>query len=65
METVRAAAGATIELDLPELGAAGPAKVLAVEPSPPIQFGPGHVITGTFAHRSSGQLLNIRVETSR
>lgn len=62
IEAARATPGSTIELDLPKLGAAGPAQVLAVEPSPPIQSGPGHVITGTFAHRSSNQLLNITVE---
>lgn len=57
----RAAVGRTIELDLPELGAAGPAEVLAIEPCPPIQPGPGQVVTGTFAHKSSRQILNLQV----
>ncbi len=61
IETHQAQAGATVELDLPELGAAGPAEVLAVDPCPPIAEGTGQVVTGTFAHRSSHQLLNITV----
>jgi hypothetical protein len=58
----QATVGGTIELDLPELGAQGPAEVLAIEPSPKIQSGPGQVVTGTFRHESSRQLLNITIE---
>lgn len=58
----QARVGATIDLDLPELGAAGPAEVLVVEPCPPIAPGPGQVVTGTFHHRSSFQVLDVRIE---
>ena len=43
------AVGRTIDLDLSEMGAEVGAEVLAVEPCPPIQPGPGNVVTGTFA----------------
>jgi hypothetical protein len=39
--------GATVELDLPELGAVGPALVVDVRPCPAIPAGPGQVATGT------------------
>ncbi|MFN7767854.1 MAG: hypothetical protein ACK5UC_11680, partial [Planctomycetaceae bacterium] len=39
-----------IHLALPELGAVGPAEVLAIEPCPPLASGPGRTVTGTFAH---------------
>lgn len=54
--------GTSISLDLAELGAQGSAEVLAVEPCPKLQPGPGNVVIGTFAHHSSCQLLNINVE---
>jgi hypothetical protein len=38
---------ATIFLDLPEMGAQGSAKVLAIEPCPPIKPGKGNVITAS------------------
>ncbi|MEM6798175.1 MAG: polymorphic toxin-type HINT domain-containing protein [Planctomycetota bacterium] len=56
-----AAAGATIHLDLEELGAKGPAEVLAVGPCPPIEPGAGEVVTGTFAHEASHQVLDVRI----
>jgi hypothetical protein len=56
VELAGAQPGQTIELDLPELGAEGPAAVLAVEPCPPIQGGPGQLVTGTFAHQSADVL---------
>lgn len=54
--------GTTIALDLPELGASGPAEVLAVGPCPPIAPGEGNVVTGRFMHRSSANLLDLRLE---
>ena len=42
-------AGGTMDLTLPEMGVAGVAEVLAVEPCPPIAPGPGRVITATLA----------------
>ncbi len=54
--------GRTVELNLRELGAAGKAEVLAIEPCPEIRPGTGHVVTGTFAHEPDNRLLNVRVE---
>jgi len=55
-----AARGETIRLDLAELGAAGPAEVLALEPCPAIEPGPGRVVTGTFAH-SAANVVDLRI----
>ena len=49
----------TIDLDLPELGAEGPARVLRIGPCPPIASGPGHVVTATFQHEPDGALLTV------
>ncbi|WP_144985984.1 Hint domain-containing protein [Gimesia aquarii] len=54
--------GATIDLDLPEFGAKGPAKVVLIEPCPPIKSGPGNVVTGKFIHESDGNLIDLRIE---
>ena len=51
----------TIDLDLPELGAEGEAKVLAIGPCPPIASGPGHLVTATFKHEPDGELLTVTV----
>jgi hypothetical protein len=51
----------TIHLDLEEFGAVGPAQVLSIDPCPPIEDGPGRVVTATFAH-SSADILDIHVE---
>ncbi|MDO4557283.1 MAG: polymorphic toxin-type HINT domain-containing protein, partial [Lachnospiraceae bacterium] len=48
-------------LDLPEMGAVGDAKVIAIEPCPPIKPGKGNVITGTF-HHEAGQTIDIHVQ---
>ena len=45
--------GATIYLDMAELGAQGHAKILTVESCPPIKPGKGNVITGTFHHEAA------------
>jgi hypothetical protein len=47
---------ATIFLDLPEMGAQGLAKVLNIEPCPPIKPGKGNVITGTFHHEAANTI---------
>ena len=41
---------AVVDLDLPELGAKGPAVVVAIDSCPPIKTGDGHVVTGRFVH---------------
>ncbi len=51
----------TIELDLPELGAEGTARVLRIGPCPPIASGPGHFVTATFKHEPDGELLTVTV----
>jgi hypothetical protein len=51
----------TIELDLPELGAEGTAKVLRIGPCPPIASGNGHIVTATFKHEPNGELLTVTV----
>ena len=61
IEFYGASPGQTIDLDLAEMGAEGPAEVLSVSPCPPIQPGVGNVVTGTFAHRSSGDLINLHI----
>jgi hypothetical protein len=53
--------GTTIFLDLPELGAQGLAKVLNIEPCPPIKSGKGNVITGTF-HHEAANTIDLHVE---
>ena len=44
--------GATFFLNLPEMGAVGEAYVEAILPCPPIEKGPGNVVTGVFAHEA-------------
>ena len=56
--------GRTIELDLPELGAEGPATVLAIRPCPEVEtanHAGRRLITGTF-HHSAGNVLKLEIE---
>jgi hypothetical protein len=53
--------GAEISLDLPEMGACGTAKVVAVSTCPTVQSGPGQVVTATFAHPPSTQVLDVTI----
>jgi hypothetical protein len=62
-DTIGARVGSTVALDLPELGASGPALVTAVGPCPPLKPGTGRVVTGTFRHRSA-RVLDLAVEGS-
>ncbi|HEX5442423.1 MAG TPA: hypothetical protein VFW87_01280, partial [Pirellulales bacterium] len=56
-------AGRTIYLDLPEMGAVGDAQVMGIGPCPPIDQGPGTVITGTFKRESDGShVVELRLE---
>lgn len=55
--------GRTIQLNLPEMGAAGPAKVVAVQPCPQLEPNSGdnrQLITATFQH-SSGDVLDLHI----
>ncbi len=56
--------GRTIELDLPELGAQGPATVRAIRPCPEVEtanHAGRRLITGTF-HHSAGNVLKLEIE---
>jgi len=51
LETRDTRVDGTIDLELPEMGASGPARVLSIGPCPKIQAGEGQpVVTGTFRH---------------
>jgi hypothetical protein len=53
--------GHSIELDLMEFGADGPATILGIEDAPPVKPGPGSVVTGKFVHESA-QVLDLTIE---
>ena len=53
--------GGTFELALPEMGAVGPAEVLAIKPCPEIATGPGDVVLSTFVHPASEQLVDVTI----
>jgi hypothetical protein len=42
-----------VPMSLPELGAEGGAEVLSIDPCPPLQAGPGRVVTATVTHLNS------------
>lgn len=54
--------GRTVAMDLPEMGAVGPAEILAIGPCPEIEPGEGSVVTGTFTHVAPGPLTRMEVE---
>jgi hypothetical protein len=56
IEESNAEVGATIFLDLPEMGAQGQATILNIEPCPSIKRGKGNVITGTFHHEAANTI---------
>jgi hypothetical protein len=56
IDDAKATIDATIYLDLPEMGTQGSAKVLNIEPCPPIKRGKGNVITGTFHHEAANTI---------
>jgi hypothetical protein len=56
-----AGVGLWIGLDLPEVGVRGPALVLAIEPCPEIEEGPGRLVTGTFRY-SAGRCYELWLE---
>jgi len=43
------------------MGASGPARVVHIGPAPPLEAGPGQIVTGTFAH-SAANVINLYVE---
>ena len=54
--------GIKVELSLPEMGAVGAAYVRDLKPCPPIASGDGQIVTATFAHPPSRQVLDARFE---
>ena len=47
---------------MPEMGVSGMVEVLAIEPCPDIQPGPGRLVTGTFQHMS-GEIYDLKLES--
>ena len=54
--------GLGVHLDLPELGASGPAVITDVRSCPAVAPGQGQVVTATFAHPSTCQVLDVHLE---
>ena len=52
--------GSTIELDLDELGAAGPAEVVEIASCPQIEEGDGRIVTSTFSH-TAANVIDVHV----
>ncbi|MHC4406189.1 MAG: Hint domain-containing protein, partial [Planctomycetota bacterium] len=61
LEGQNAQVGGTVEINVPECGIEGDAEVLSIGSCPPIQPGPGHVVTGTFRHHAA-EVLDLYVE---
>ncbi len=64
LESRRGKVGRDIDVALSEFGVAGPATIEAIEPCPPIDPGPGRVVTGTFRHSAANVIdLDVTGET--
>ena len=61
IEARGAAIGRMIELELPEFGAIGAAKVISIDACPKIKPGLGKVVISTFAHPASHAILNVKI----
>lgn len=57
----QATVGDTVELDLPEMGAAGQARVEAIEPCPPLEGGSGNLITGLFVGEPEAPVVDVHL----
>jgi len=53
--------GTTIHLDLEEMGASGPARVVNIGRAPAFAQGSGQIVTGTFSH-SAGNVINLYID---
>lgn len=64
LELNDASVGESIDLEIHEMGAAGPAEVTYIGPCPPIPPGDGPVVTGTFKHQvdENDCVLNLWLE---
>ncbi|MEX1027927.1 MAG: Hint domain-containing protein, partial [Candidatus Paceibacterota bacterium] len=54
--------GLTLEMDLPEMGVSGTAVVTDLRSCPTVKRGDGQVVTATFAHPPSRQVLDVAFE---
>ncbi|QDV47328.1 hypothetical protein Enr13x_72370 [Stieleria neptunia] len=54
--------GLTVEMDLPEMGAVGTAVLKSLQPCPPVKSSAGQVVTATFAHPPTTQVLEVVFE---
>jgi hypothetical protein len=61
LEEQNAKVGTTVEIHVPECGIHGNAKVLRIEPCPPIEPGDGQVVTATFHHQAA-TTVDVHVE---
>lgn len=61
MAETGAKVGATIPIDMPEMGAEGEATVLAIGSCPPIKPGSGNIVTGTFKHEAAEDCVNVLI----
>jgi hypothetical protein len=62
VDGLQATVGGTIELELAELGVEGPAKVLAIDPCPPIKHNRAfRIVTGTFKHHA-GKIIELHLD---
>ena len=61
IERERVHEGGTVFLNMPEMGVVGHARVTAIQPCPPLEAGPGKLVTGTFRH-SRAQLIDLWVQ---
>ncbi len=62
IQGLRLEVGTVINLQFPELGATGHAKVQAIDPCPPIESGEGQVVIGRFVSRSVTNLLQVTLD---
>jgi hypothetical protein len=65
LEQHTADVGGRVLLDLEELGAKGWAEVLEIGPCPEIVPGPGSVVTATFAHQPTSEILDVTISEGR
>ncbi len=65
LEQYTAEVGGRVLLDLEELGAKGWAEVLEIGPCPEIVPGPGSVVTATFAHQPTSEILDVTISVDR
>jgi len=65
LEKQGAKVGGRVYLDLQELGAKGWAEVLEIGPCPEIVPGPGSVVTATFAHQPTSEILDVTISVAR